>query len=160
PAFLAGTGSTFQASLPLGVINGWGIRQSIFAVYGQDDYTVNSRLTLNLGLRWETSTDPYDVNGHNSLLPSPAATSTVISGRFFSIGKKNIEPRFGIAWKVNDSGKTVVRAGGGIYHNTVLPWAFSSQLRLPPFQGTALTSNAAFPNAYQSLVGLTPANTT
>ena len=131
--FLAGRAANLQTSSPLGINNYWGVRQSLYGAYGQDDYAVNSRLTLNLGLRWETATDPTEVNGKSAFLPSPAATATVVSGRFFSIGKKNFEPRFGLAWRLNASGKTVLRAGGGIYHNQILPWLYPASLRTPPF---------------------------
>jgi hypothetical protein len=151
---LAGKATTFGAGFPLGVPAYWGIRQTLFSVYGQDDYTVNSRLTLNLGLRWEAPTDPWDAKGGKSaIIPSYSATSTVISSSFFQIGKKNIEPRFGLAWQLDASGKTVLRLGAGIYHDQVLPWAFSQQTRTPPFFGLFLVNNPSFPNASQLLTG-------
>src|SRR5262249_22213216 len=118
---------------------------------GQDDYAVNSRLTLNLGLRWEAVTDPKAVNGQMSILPSPSATAMVISDKYFSVGKKNFEPRFGLAWRLNASGKTVLRAGGGIYHNQILPWAYVTSLAVPPFFGIGSVSNPPFPNGYLQL---------
>jgi carboxypeptidase family protein/TonB-dependent receptor-like protein len=150
---LAGKAANLGASVPVGLTQYWAIRQNVFGVYGQDDYAVNSRLTLNLGLRWETATDPYDVNGRTALLPSPAATNTVLSDQFFSIGKRNFEPRFGLAWQLTASGKTVLRAGGGIYHNQILPWLYPTQLKVPPFFAQAKVSNPPFPNGYQVLTG-------
>jgi hypothetical protein len=145
--FLAGQAATFVAGSPLGVPGYWGLRQVLSGVYGQDDYQVSSRLTLNLGLRWEGPTDPNDVNGKMAILPSPAATATVVSDRFFSIRKKNLEPRLGVAWQIDAVGRTVLRAGGGIYHNQILPWAFSQQARTPPFFGLYSLTNPPFPNA-------------
>src|SRR5262249_12925502 len=98
--FLAGTASNLQASSPIGATPYVGLRQSIFGVYAQDDFNVNSHLTLNFGLRWEAATDPNDVKGQMAILPSPSATNTVISDRYFSIAKKNFEPRFGLAWQL------------------------------------------------------------
>src|SRR5262249_52777825 len=66
-------------------------------------------------------------------------------------GKKNFEPRVGLAWRLNASGKTVLRAGGGIYHNQIFPWAYAQQLKIPPFFGTFNASNPPFPNGYQIL---------
>jgi hypothetical protein len=145
--FLGGQASTFVAGSPLGVPGYWGLRQVLFGVYGQDDYQISPRLTLNVGLRWEGPTDPKDVNGKMAILPSPAATATVTSDRFFNIRKKNIEPRLGVAWQIDAAGKTVVRVGGGIYHNQVLPWSFSQQARTPPYFGLYSLTNPPFPNA-------------
>ena len=150
---LAGNASNFQAGSPLGITPYQGLRQALFAVYGQDDYTVNSRLTLNLGLRWETTTDPISVNDKMAMLPSLSATSTVASDKFFSITKKNFEPRVGLAWRLTDSGKTVVRAAGGIYHNQIFPWAYLFQTKLPPYFGRLSVNNPPFPNGLQTLTG-------
>ena len=149
--FLAGRPGNLQVGAPVGVLPYWGLRQSVYGIYAQDDYTVNTRLTLNLGLRWETATDPREVNGKSALLPSPAATSTVISDRFFRIGKKNFEPRIGLAWQVSKSEKTVLRAGGGIYHNQILPWAYALQAGMAPFWYTLSATNPPFPDGYQTL---------
>jgi hypothetical protein len=153
--FLAGQSSNLQVGTPAGVPGYWGLRQTEAGVYIQDDYRVTSRLTLNLGFRWEAVTDPVSANGQMAILPSPSATSTVISDKFFSIGKKNFEPRFGLAWRLNESGKTVLRAGGGIYHNQILPWAYAVQLKIPPFFGVLNVTNPPFPNGYAALGGAT-----
>ena len=149
--FLQGQASQLAASSPLGVFPSFEIRQSLYAAYGQDDYIVNSRLTLNLGLRWEATTDPYDVKGQMAILPSPLATATVLSNHFFAITKKNFEPRLGLAWQLDDSGKTVLRAGGGIYHNQILPWAYAQSISELPFFGSLKLNNPPFPNGYLAL---------
>lgn len=151
--FLAGDAATFGAGYPIGKIAYWGIRQVLFGVYAQDDYRVNSRLTLNLGLRWEAPTDPGSTNRESAIIPTYSATSTHVSDTFFTIGKNNFEPRFGLAWQLDASGRTVLRLGAGIYHDQILPWAFSQQTRTPPFFGLFLLHNPPFPNAAQSLTG-------
>jgi Carboxypeptidase regulatory-like domain len=156
-AFLLGQPSNLQATGPLGVLPKWGLRQSLFAVYVQDDYMVLSRLTLNLGLRWETATDPKDAGGKASVLPSLSAPAMVPSDKFFSIGKKNFEPRFGLSWQVTGNGKTVLRAAAGIYHNQILPWAYQLNIINPPFFGKFSADNPPFPNSYTVLQpGTTP----
>ena len=156
--FLQGQPSQLQASSPLGVTPLFGIRQSLYAFYGQDDYAVNSRLTLNLGLRWEATTDPYDANGQMAILPSPLATATVVSNHFFAITKKNFEPRLGIAWQLDASGKTVLRAAGGIYHNQFFPWAYAQAISQAPFFGGLKLNNPPFPNGYTVLKPNTSVN--
>jgi hypothetical protein len=150
---LAGTPSSLQAGAPLGVNPNWELRQTLYAVYGQDDYTVNSRLTLNLGLRWEITTDPIDALGKMAILPDPLSASTVTTDSFFQITKKNFEPRFGLAWQMNQSGTTVLRVGAGIYHDQILPWLYANQLQTPPFFGRFNLNNPIFPNGYTQLTG-------
>jgi hypothetical protein len=106
------------------------------------------------------ATDPYNAKGKTSLLPSPAATAAVVSDKYFSIGKKNFEPRFGLAWQVDANGKTVVRVGAGIYHNQILPWIYYQGANIAPFYGLFNINNPAqpFPMEYQDLVGVSPAN--
>ena len=149
--FLTGTPFTLVAVAP-GESAYRGYRQTMAGIYGQDDINVNSRLTLNLGLRWEAITDPTEVNGLVSYWPSPSAPQFALGRRYFSIAKKNFEPRLGIAWRLNDSGKTVLRAGGGIFHNQVLPGDYSGpEASLPPYYSTPSASNPSFPNGYQAL---------
>ncbi len=69
---------------------GWG---HYFGSYLQDSWKVNSRLTVNGGLR-------FDVDGE----PAPLGTSFYVS------------PRLGLAWDPWGDHKTVVRAGAGIYY--------------------------------------------
>ena len=52
-----------------------GIRALLFGTYLQDDYRVTPRLTLNVGLRYELTTVPTEVNGKMSFLPDPSATT-------------------------------------------------------------------------------------
>ncbi len=150
--FIQGKASNFQALIPSS--GQFGLRQTYGAVYVQDDYLVNSRLTFNLGFRWETISDPSEVNGRSAILPSPSAPSMVIASHYFTIGKKNFEPRFGMALRLDQSGKTVLRVGGGIYHNELFPAAYFTQTR-SPFYNTLSLNNAPFPNGYQSLLGST-----
>ncbi|HEY4355244.1 MAG TPA: TonB-dependent receptor [Acidobacteriaceae bacterium] len=149
PRFLQGLPSNLQ----VGSTNGqfghtyetW-YRQFIIAGYAQDDYKASQRLTLNFGLRWEASTDPYDKGGKTAILPSLDATSSVPSGSFLHTPKKNFEPRAGLALQLNSSGKTVLRAGAGYYHNQILPFFYQINTKLPPYSALLSATNPAFPN--------------
>jgi outer membrane receptor protein involved in Fe transport len=76
----------------------------------QDDWRVNSRLTLNLGVRYEYQRNPQPINV-NPLLPQ---TGISVNDR------NNIGPRIGFAYDVNGDGKTSVRGGWGIYYGRVI----------------------------------------
>ena len=93
-----------------------GERQRRFGFYGQDTWRVNSRLTLNYGLRWEIYFPQTVTNGGGFLLPNltnPDAATTFISGASSSGGVSgnltNFAPRLGFAYLINPT--TVVRAG-------------------------------------------------
>ena len=158
--FLAGTPANFQVASPVGLSNELGMRQTLMGFYAQDDYKVNSRLTLNLGLRWEAPTDPSEAKGKTSILPSLSATSLVVTGVETHIAKKNFEPRVGLAWQITNDGKTVLRAGAGIYQNQILPWAYDNLTRNPPFSGLFSATNPPFPNGVNVFSGLTPGTST
>jgi carboxypeptidase family protein len=129
-----------------------GFRQTLTGFYVQDDITATPRLTLNLGLRWEAITDPTEANGKISGLSSPSAAQMTIQHAAFSVAKKNFAPRVGLAWRLNESGKTVLRAGGGIFHNPILPALYANpESALPPFFSNLQAISPTFPNGLQAL---------
>jgi hypothetical protein len=98
------------------------LRQNVFAGYFQDDWRVNSRLTLNLGVRYEY-TAPYSEARGNLLnldySKLPAAPTLVRTSTAVQPDRKNFAPRAGLAWRLPgaffDRHSTVFRAGYGIY---------------------------------------------
>ncbi|MDX1979338.1 MAG: carboxypeptidase regulatory-like domain-containing protein [Bryobacteraceae bacterium] len=94
------------------------------AGYIQDDWRVNSRLTLNLGLRYEY-TSPYGEKWGNIGYIDPLATEPVTGGRgvfkwvpeggyHTDPNYKTFGPRVGLAFRLDN--KTVLRAAGAIFH--------------------------------------------
>ncbi|MBV9081387.1 MAG: TonB-dependent receptor, partial [Acidobacteriaceae bacterium] len=107
------------------------LRESRPSLYVQDDWKVNRQLTLNLGLRWEPWLPPIDLN-HTLVAFAPGVQSTVAPnaprGLLFpgdkgipeSVWKhdwKDFAPRAGFAWNIGGNGKTVVRAGYGVFYS-------------------------------------------
>jgi len=88
------------------------------SLWAQDTWQVNSRLTLSAGLRWEYSPPP-PVQGVNFLDPSTNAVSTSQT-QLWPVSDRNFAPRLGIAYRVTGDGKTVLRAGGGLYYDSSL----------------------------------------
>jgi len=150
PAFLLNRPSRFDAPPPSAADAYRGIRETLFGAYVQDDIKVTQRFTLNLGLRYEALTDPYEVNGKMSALlnlsdPKP----TVLKDHWFSIGKKDFQPRAGFAWQLNGSGTTVVRAGFGIFHDHMLPFSWATgESGTPPYFRTLSDLSVPTANYY------------
>jgi Carboxypeptidase regulatory-like domain/TonB dependent receptor len=109
--------SGFERSFSSPSSGGAGEHQKRFGFYGQDTWRINSRFTLNYGLRWEIYF-PQTVTGAGGFLvpnlsnPNPATTyfngppAGGISGNL-----TNFAPRLGIAYLINPT--TVIRAGYG-----------------------------------------------
>lgn len=101
-----------------------GLRQSDLAFYVQDNYKFNSRLTLNLGVRYENFLGwPWtEVNNKEyNFVPSISTTSLIQVGtqgvpRSGAFGRNlNFAPRVGLAYRI--SNKTVFHAGYGLYYS-------------------------------------------
>jgi hypothetical protein len=108
------------------------------APYVQDDWKVNGRLTLNLGVRWDYRTAPYETNDHfgwrdpsNPRGGMFVADKTLVDQGFVGDGsfykfagrrnpadapKKVFAPRFGFAYRPFE--KTVLRGGYGIFYDS------------------------------------------
>ncbi len=100
------------------------------AIYGfiQDDWRVTPRLTLNLGLRYEWTSNPADVK-----LQELNAISTlpgVFEFREPTTDTNNIMPRVGFAWDPSGRGLWAIRGGFGVSFD-VTPQNFPV-LQLPP----------------------------
>lgn len=111
-----------------------------FAPYVQDDWRVSSRLTLNLGLRWDFRTVPNEENNRmgwrdlsnprGGLLvadPTLVTRGIIGDGSYYryaerrnprDASKKVFAPRFGFAFRPFNDDKTVVRGGYGIFFDS------------------------------------------
>src|SRR5436309_1865 len=87
--------------------------------YAQDDMRATSRLTLNLGLRYEFQTVPRARHHHESrFLNFADPTQNWTYGPVMrNPSLKNFSPRVGFAWDVRANGKTAIRSGFGLYQD-------------------------------------------
>ncbi|MEP6848400.1 MAG: TonB-dependent receptor, partial [Acidobacteriota bacterium] len=94
------------------------MRQRFHFAYVQDDFKVNQKLTLNLGLRYEFGTPYYEKN--NNLSNYDPVTNTILLAKNGSLYDRalvdpdynNFGPRLGFAYNILN--KTVIRGGYGL----------------------------------------------
>ena len=107
-----------------------GGRRSYYALFLQDDFKVNSRLTLNIGIRWDIEpriTEANDrLSGFDPTVIDPAngrLGATVFTGNcsqctgsrsFGSTSWNEVAPRFGLAYRLNE--RWVARGGYGFFY--------------------------------------------
>ena len=118
-------------------------------LYAEDSWRVSHQLTVNYGLRYQTTWGLFIGSGRSEA-DNPAyvtlrALQIPIVPGLPSDYRKQIAPRLGVAYAPGDSGKTVIRAGFGLYYDDLAQngWATA-------FQGV---NNANFTTGTCSLVG-------
>ena len=134
-------------------------RANEYGVYGQDDWRVTSRLTLNLGIRWDYFGPPHnadpslDSNFYFGPATTPIVTAStnpffptnnpyfarVATGSFqtkhpiWNQDRNNFAPRVGFAWDTRGNQKIVVRGGFGIMYDRIYNNVFENIRFNPPF---------------------------
>ncbi len=135
PSFLAGTPSGFDNFQYVGNTLRHTFENS-FGFYLQDSYRITPRVTFNYGLRY----DYFGVMGEKNNLLSDATSFAPATGTgtftltqvgqpglssLYNPDRKDFAPRVSVAWDVTGKGKTVVRAGWGLFFD-----AFSQDMAL------------------------------
>lgn len=107
---------------------GIGLRQTNMGFYVQDDFRLNRKLTLNLGLRYEYYTVWKEAAGRFFNTTGDFFGAFNRKGEnIYRPDRNNFDPRAGFAWDIAGNQKTVVRGGIGAYHAPVPPAHFYSQ---------------------------------
>ena len=153
------------ADMFVGAVNYWfqgaasslALRSYYIGLYGEDSWRVRPNLTLNYGVRWETT--PYWSDSHNrnpdlilglqSTTFPTAPAGYVFPGdpgvptHFANTNYANFGPRIGLAYSPNfssgflhsifgDAGKSSIRAGYGLYY-TNIEGAATFNFAAPPY---------------------------
>ena len=103
-----------------------------FGFYGQDEWKATPHLSVNFGLRYDTTFGLFVANGKDQN-SNPAVLALRAAGVPFGTGvptdyRGAVSPRLGIAYAPGD-GNTVFRAGMGLYYNDLAQngWAQAFQ---------------------------------
>jgi Carboxypeptidase regulatory-like domain/TonB dependent receptor len=151
--------NTFTGNMP-GTDTQRFIRQSYFSFFVNDDYHPTGRLTLNLGLRYEFITTPYDINGkiaglvsYNDLESGPLGV-TPGTPLFKNPSLKDFAPRLGFSWTPSDNNRTVLKGGGGIFYQPLTTSFYrGTAFRIYPyFAGVSISRPTVFGPAIQNLL--------
>ena len=141
-------------------------------MFAQDDIKVTSKLTLNVGFRYERLGDLSDELGRNSSFDPARADHTgagsqagfIVASNLKGVdlpagvirapneaatnglGKNTWGPRIGFAWEL-PSGKTVLRGGYGIYYSRTSGQPILQELTGPPFGQIRFVQSLGIPFA-------------
>jgi len=112
-------------------------RRWSMSYFVQDDWRVNSRLTLNLGLRYDFMTPSYEADNRMANFdPAGAGGLVYASGGSLEArslvkpDRNNFAPRLGVVYQLDD--RTVLRGGYGIFYNAIDRIGSEDQLALNP----------------------------
>jgi hypothetical protein len=104
------------------------------ALYAEDSWRVSRQLTVNYGLRYQTTWGLFTGSGRSEDENKAYLTLQALDAYPFLPGlphdyRKQIAPRLGVAYSPGNSGKTVIRAGFGLFYDDLAQngWAEAFQ---------------------------------
>jgi hypothetical protein len=85
-------------------------------LYAEDSWRVARNLTVNYGLRYDTTFGLFIASGRDQSFNPALAGNGIVTGIPHDY-RKAFAPRLGVAYGLGSSGKTVLRGGVGLYYN-------------------------------------------
>jgi hypothetical protein len=145
-SFTAGTPSTFTQGFGNPVID---LPDTLYAAFVQDSWTVNDRLTLVYGLRYDYDAQPQNIpRDRSNPLEAPLDDGINRDGN-------NVAPRAGFTWDPFGGGRTLVRGGYGRFYDKLFLLVARNALlarqsiSLSGANATAQFAQGAFPESDQ-----------
>ena len=150
--------------------------QHYFALYGNDSFKLNQRLTLNYGLRWEPffpmvnydgSAIHFDYNAFNKGIKTARFNNAPPGVAFngdpgfpglagMSRHWKNLSPRVGLAWDVTGDGKTSIRTSFGTFYDFASAQFYQGLTTGAPFTPRINRTNVDFATPWADYPGGDP----
>ena len=153
-------------------------RQNYAGLYAQDSWKLNSRLTLNYGVRWEPYTAPsskdnqlshfdptlFAQNVHSTVYPNAPAGLIFVGDTQYTVGDhpsndkwNELLPRAGLVWDPRGDGRTTIRAAYGIFNDRQnLGSGFFAFSQNPPFGNLINLANVSLSAPWAAYPGGNP----
>jgi hypothetical protein len=120
----------------------------------QDTWQPTPRVTIAAGLRWEYS--PAPMSSPQTVFLKKTEDGVEMAQRpLWDSSLRNFAPRLGVAWQMTRDGRTVVRAGGGLYYFSSMSIA-TDILNGGPLSITTLSSSVHSPASSQLTFAFRP----
>jgi outer membrane receptor protein involved in Fe transport len=138
------------------ITSGYGIRhtyQNNNGLYVQDAYRLRPTVTLNAGLRWDYFGIFHEKNDLlSNFYPTEGLVQVGTPGfrNLYQPDYRNFAPRLSVAWDVRGRGRSVVRAGWGIFYDAFSQDIFLDHLPFPTSYGPGPAYNGVGPAAMES----------
>ncbi len=143
-------------------------RTTTYGFFAQDAWKVRPGLSVNLGVRWDFSSNPYEKNGRlsNIILGNGSTFVEKIANASVKPVERLLEthrrayfaPRFNIAWDPTGRGKMSIRAGFGVFMNRWPNKTWSDATRFNPPWQSSITADVRIPSGPQPIFQLCQSN--
>lgn len=152
PNFLEGVPFLFIGPIPPYTDSSRDFREIEVDGYAQDEWKATSKLTVNMGVRYEFVTNPTTHEQPlNNIINPPFGTFVPVPHVFASNpSTRNWDPRIGLAFDPFKDHKTSIRVGAGIFYDPIRARTYASGYYFNKPYELAFEFFPPFPNAFST----------